>query len=706
MPGLGIGSGAVPRRRQSGRKLDVFITASVVPASSVLAAGQALRDTENWVAFTAPSNYSTSAGGQTIASVVVNYIGDTQNANGPLTEGNLNLFSVTVTDTGGTQRTFTVQPRVVLSGAPVAVTLAAVTAVQGIGAPTVNLSAGFAGSNLIYTSDQSWATVSGSVLTIADEVRSGTVRITATNSGGSAFIDLSVTITAPVVVLANTIADQSFGLDSGDRTFDLQAVFDNATSYSVSGAGASVSGSTLTLDDGTLRAEVTITVTGSNDYNSADDVFILIVATVPAQMSAPSLVADSASQITATLAAAPDNGGAVITSYDLRYSTDEATWTTLTGITSPRAITGLASGTLYYVQSRAVNLAGNAAWSASASATTDTVEIPSILAFSVGTQSGTDIPVTLDLSDNAVTPYTVYFVAIPTGGTAPSAAQVVAGDDASDTAAPIFANFSASIDDDYNVTIPEATTGDYDFYATVVDDLGAPWGDVASDLVVPLTLVAAAPVTLTRSSWVAGGSFGFGGTKVYSSAIPAAGDYLIVVVGISGNSNSQITPVSGADYTATLLSAPRLAANPALVSFIHLTATAASDLTLAIDGRTFAHWVVVYTMTGLAATPASQAAISYASGAQASYTGSLASAVDGDYGLIAGITESAFGSTFRALTTNLSDQTEVDYIQFTGSHRFVLWGGDVATVPFTFDVQVPNDGGSNRAIQVASLVRE
>lgn len=95
-------------------------------------------------------------------------------------------------------RTFFSVLRTTVHVAPVAGTLAAVNETQGDGIPPVNLAAGFTGQALVYTSNQPWATVSGSVLTIADEVRAGTVRITATNSGGSAFVDLSVTIAAPV----------------------------------------------------------------------------------------------------------------------------------------------------------------------------------------------------------------------------------------------------------------------------------------------------------------------------------------------------------------------------------------------------------------------------------------------------------------------------------------------------------------------------
>jgi len=95
------------------------------------------------------------------------------------------------------------------------------------------------------------------------------------------------------------------------------------------------------------------------------------LASAPGQMAAPTLVVDSDTQITATLAADPADGGSPIASYDLRYSTDEATWTDVIGVTSPHVITGLAASTLYYVQTRAVNAVGAGAWSASATATTD-----------------------------------------------------------------------------------------------------------------------------------------------------------------------------------------------------------------------------------------------------------------------------------------------------------------------------------------------
>lgn len=91
-------------------------------------------------------------------------------------------------------------------------------------------------------------------------------------------------------------------------------------------------------------------------------------ATAPAQMSAPTLSSGNGT-IAVTRAADPSNGGSAITGYDLRYSTDQSTWNAVAMSSNPQTITGLANGTLYYVQTRANNAIGNGAWSLSATAT-------------------------------------------------------------------------------------------------------------------------------------------------------------------------------------------------------------------------------------------------------------------------------------------------------------------------------------------------
>ncbi|MCH1434549.1 MAG: carboxypeptidase regulatory-like domain-containing protein [Acidimicrobiales bacterium] len=74
-------------------------------------------------------------------------------------------------------------------------------------------------------------------------------------------------------------------------------------------------------------------------------------------------------QITVTWTA-PENGGATITSYDLRHRpTGTTNWTQINNVTSPTDITSLTNGTEYEVQLRATNAAGPSAWSASANTT-------------------------------------------------------------------------------------------------------------------------------------------------------------------------------------------------------------------------------------------------------------------------------------------------------------------------------------------------
>ena len=85
---------------------------------------------------------------------------------------------------------------------------------------------------------------------------------------------------------------------------------------------------------------------------------------VPAQPDSPTLATLSTSSIRATFTDPDDDGGSVITSRNLRYrETDTIAWTTLTGIASPRTVTGLSSGTEYEFQVQVVNSIGESEWS-------------------------------------------------------------------------------------------------------------------------------------------------------------------------------------------------------------------------------------------------------------------------------------------------------------------------------------------------------
>lgn len=82
----------------------------------------------------------------------------------------------------------------VLHIAPVAEPLPPVVATFGDGAIDVPLSASFIGQDLIFTTNDAQATITGDLLTIADVVRDDTMTITATNSGGSVTTSLDITI--------------------------------------------------------------------------------------------------------------------------------------------------------------------------------------------------------------------------------------------------------------------------------------------------------------------------------------------------------------------------------------------------------------------------------------------------------------------------------------------------------------------------------
>lgn len=133
---------------------------------------------------------------------------------------------------------------------PVAGSLAAVNETLGTGAPTVNVAAGFTGSDLTYTEGVAWASISGSTLTINDEARSEVLTITATNSGGAATVDLSVTI-AP----------------SGENTILWPA----DTAVGAGGAATTLPDGTygeFTVSGGILTANTTPTTIGTYDTGS------------------------------------------------------------------------------------------------------------------------------------------------------------------------------------------------------------------------------------------------------------------------------------------------------------------------------------------------------------------------------------------------------------------------------------------------------
>lgn len=99
---------------------------------------------------------------------------------------------------------------------------------------------------------------------------------------------------------------------------------------------------------------------------------------------------------------------------------------------------------------------------------------PSLSAFSVGPQDGTDLPIEVSADDDPSKPIDFYVVGIIAGGTAPSAAQVKAGTDATDTAATVVTTWTVNVDGSTTTTetVPDIPADTYDFYIVAEDSAG------------------------------------------------------------------------------------------------------------------------------------------------------------------------------------------------------------------------------------------
>jgi len=206
------------------------------------------------------------------------------------------------------------------------------------------------------------------VISVPVSLPTGATSIVLTGSPQTRFtVYPSGTTTGALTVssLAWSAATQSLELTLSSAPADSQAL--DVYAFLHPDPSGTTANANMIRDD---RMEDGISVGRSLEPTTAGPVVCAAVgpATAPAQMSAPTLAAIDAS-IAVTRAADPSNGGSAITGYDLRYSTDESTWTTVAMTTNPHTVSGLTNATLYYVQTRANNAIGNGAWSASASAT-------------------------------------------------------------------------------------------------------------------------------------------------------------------------------------------------------------------------------------------------------------------------------------------------------------------------------------------------
>ncbi len=114
-------------------------------------------------------------------------------------------------------------------------------------------------------------------------------------------------------------------------------------------------------------------ILASNSSGSSSWSGALTVSTLAPQVPAAPVLTASADGFTITLGwTAPNDGGAAISSYEIEYSTDGSTWSTLEPAAAATATSyedaNLPGGTVRYYQIRAINSVGDGAWSASMSA--------------------------------------------------------------------------------------------------------------------------------------------------------------------------------------------------------------------------------------------------------------------------------------------------------------------------------------------------
>lgn len=105
--------------------------------------------------------------------------------------------------------------------------------------------------------------------------------------------------------------------------------------------------------------------------------------------------------------------------------------------------------------------------------------LPSITAFTVGPQSGPSLPVAITLIEGLTPPTAIYLVGVTGGSAAPSAAQIIAGQNGAGGAAAVVASIPIAVSGLSSISVTPPSTGTYDFYA-VATDAGAAQSNRAS----------------------------------------------------------------------------------------------------------------------------------------------------------------------------------------------------------------------------------
>jgi titin len=177
--------------------------------------------------------------------------------------------------------------------------------------------------------------------------------------------NLIVTWTAPAVDSTHNAAT-GFNLRSSPSGAGTWTTVSGVTSpYTLSGLA---SGAAIDVQIQSLN------VTGTSAWSATSTLTTATTAYIPNTPAAASLAQGTGSNLTVTWTApAVDSTHNAATGFNLRSSPSGAgTWTTVSGVTSPYTLSGLAAGAPFDVQVQASDAAGASAWSATTTLTTAT----------------------------------------------------------------------------------------------------------------------------------------------------------------------------------------------------------------------------------------------------------------------------------------------------------------------------------------------
>lgn len=415
------------------------IAATIPPTTSALSAGQSVGDMTDFEAMISPSNFSSNAG--SIQSVVVSFQGAISSETDPVSEGQQAGFSVLVTNSVGTQRTFTTALITVPYIAPSAAGgLSGQTFANGSGTQAYDISTDFTGSALSYAVSTGPGTVNNaglySVNTDAVGEVSTTVVITASNPGGSASSSFSLNIIAGTISAA--ISPSTTQVSAGESVSDMvdYAAMVAAGNFSsdvapISSVVVTLQGDASSASDPLAEGETASFSVLVTDAFGNQASFSTTLITVPynAPIAAGELVDRTFG----------DNSG--LRSYDVSgdFTGTALFYAVVSGPGSINSATGLYSvdTNALGVQSdtpvviSATNPGGSATsgFSLTISGASQVADLSVLTAFSQEGDGDVPISYTIDIDSD------VHFV-LSDAATQPTASQILAGQDHTGTAAP------------------------------------------------------------------------------------------------------------------------------------------------------------------------------------------------------------------------------------------------------------------------------